>query len=128
MERADILRAPYRSAVSARGGRRDIARWMSPLKVFEYMAANRPMVASDLPVLREVLVHDRNAILAPPDDVQSWIDAFEALRRDGERARRIAAAARDDFERFYTWKARAEHVVGALDCARGVSTPANARS
>src|SRR5262249_13241169 len=44
------------------------ARYTSPLKLFEYMAAGRPIVASDLPSLREVLTGGRNAVLVPPDD------------------------------------------------------------
>ena len=44
------------------------ARYTSPLKLFEAMASNRPIVASDLTSLREVLTDDKNAVLVPPDD------------------------------------------------------------
>lgn len=111
---ADILVAPYQSVVSAHGGRRNIAQWMSPLKIFEYMAANRPMVVSDLPVLKEVLTHDRNALLVDPDDVDGWAAALESLYRNPDRAERLAAVARADFEHFHTWDARAERIVRSL--------------
>ncbi|NIV99675.1 glycosyltransferase, partial [Candidatus Saccharibacteria bacterium] len=59
----DILLMPYQKSVSVAGGRTDTARWMSPLKMFEYMSTGKPIVSSDLPVLREVLVHEENALL-----------------------------------------------------------------
>ncbi len=114
LETAHVLVAPYQTTVSARGERRDISRWMSPLKLFEYMAANRPIVASDLPVLREILEHDRNALLAAPTDVDQWAKALDTLRGDPELARRLAAAARAEFEREHTWTVRARRVVDAL--------------
>ena len=56
----DVVLAPYQCRVSVAGGAGDIGKWMSPLKVFEYMACGKPIVASDLPVLREVLRPDGN--------------------------------------------------------------------
>ncbi len=84
------------------------ARYTSPLKLFEYMAAGRPIVASDLPSLREVL-DESTAFFVAPDDP-------EALRRGIERcldaAPAAASAARRARERAvkYTWDARAERL------------------
>lgn len=114
LDNADVLVAPYQDAVRAQGGRRNIAQWMSPLKIFEYMAANRPMVVSDLPVLREVLTDRRNALLVAPGDVEGWAAALERLCRDAELGERLAATARDDFEQCHTWDARAGHVLRSL--------------
>lgn len=114
MARCSVLLAPYQPRVEAQGGRDDIARWMSPLKLFEYMAANRPVVASDLPVLREILRHNDNAILVPPDDPAAWSAALEQLRREPETARRIAATARAEYEREYTWDRRAQRIREAI--------------
>ena len=44
----------------------DIGRFTSPMKLFEYMAAGRAIIASDLPTLREVLTDDVNCLLVPP--------------------------------------------------------------
>ena len=68
---------------------------MSPLKIFEAMANGRPILASDLPAVREVLRDGHNALLAPPDDIDAWIDRIRALQSDpglGAQARRARAA------------------------------------
>jgi len=51
----------------------------SPLKMFQYMAHKKPIIASDLPVLREVL-NNNNAILIPPDDIDAWVKAIYKLK------------------------------------------------
>ncbi len=76
----DVLIAPYQEKVCVHGGGGDVATWMSPLKIFEYMAAGRPIVASDLPVLREILEDGRNALLVSPGDVDAWCIALNKLR------------------------------------------------
>jgi len=50
-----------------------LADWMSPLKIFEYMAAGLPIVTSDLPVLREILAPGRDACMTPPGDAQALV-------------------------------------------------------
>src|SRR3712207_8244343 len=54
--RFDLLLAPPAARVSSAAGR-EIGRWMSPLKVFEYMAAGKPILASDIPALRRSEEH-----------------------------------------------------------------------
>ena len=71
----DVVLAPYQEQVMSVGGKKEIARWMSPMKIFEYMAAGKAIVCSDHPVLREVLTHRVNCWLAPPADVDAWCRA-----------------------------------------------------
>jgi len=111
---ADVVVAPYMSSVMAAGEKNDVAKWMSPLKIFEYMAANRPIVASDLPVLREVLIDRTNALLVSPDSADSWARALRELRDNPGLAVEVARHAREDFETYYTWEARALRVARFL--------------
>ena len=105
----DVLLAPYQRTVATSGGRVETSRWMSPLKIFEYMAAGKPMVVSDLPVLREVL-DDSNSILVDPEDVEGWVAALETLRDTGLRER-LGRTARERFLRSHTWDQRARAVL-----------------
>lgn len=114
MRTFDVLLAPYQESVLIGEGASDVSRWMSPLKIFEYMASGRPMIASDLPVLREVLRDGENALLAPAGEVEAWARAVERLARAPELARRLAERAREDLEHHYTWERRAERVLAAL--------------
>jgi glycosyltransferase involved in cell wall biosynthesis len=78
----------------------------SPLKLFDYMAAGVPIVASDLPALREVLRHEQNALLARAGDADSFAGAVRRLLAEPELAGRLGEQARVDVER-YSWDARA---------------------
>ena len=88
-----------------------VARYFtSPLKLFDYMAAGVPIVASDLPSLREVLRHGENALLVPPDDAGALAQAIERLLADPGLAARLAARAQHDAA-GYTWDARAARLI-----------------
>ena len=107
----DVLLMPYQHRVAASSGG-DIARYLSPMKAFEYMAAGRPILSSDLPVLREIL-SPQNALLLPPQDKEAWAAALQTLQTHPERGRRLAKRARQDV-RHYSWKRRAEKILEGL--------------
>lgn len=106
---ADILLMPYQKQVSVYKSDVSTASWMSPMKMFEYMAANRPIISSDLPVLREIL-NENNAMLCPPDSVDQWVSAIRQLQNDSAQAKRLADQARLDVEQ-YTWDKRVERLL-----------------
>jgi glycosyltransferase involved in cell wall biosynthesis len=89
------------------------ASYTSPLKLFEYMASGRPIVASDLPVLREVLRHEENALLFPPGDAEALAAAVERLWSDQALAQRLARSAQADAEQF-DWTKRADRILARL--------------
>ena len=107
-----IVRA---AQVGKQGGQPlDIGEWTSPLKMFEYMAAGKAIVASDLPVLREVLRDNDNALLCPPDRPDIWAEKLAALNQDVSLRKRLAASALSDFERSYSWDKRAGLLLDAV--------------
>ena len=110
----DILLAPYQRTVSVYGAAGDVAKWMSPLKLFEYMAAGKPIVCSDLSVLKEIMRHEYNSLLCHPDDPQAWTRALTRLRDEPALCSALAGNAACDFEANYTWTARAERVLAGL--------------
>lgn len=115
--RCDVFLAPYQRAVTGAGSGRDLSPFMSPLKLFEYMAAARPIVCSDLPVLREVLTDGEDALLAPPDDVRGWAAALRRLAGDPGLRHRLASAALERFLAGYTWDRRAERITAFVRAA-----------
>ncbi len=113
MAAADVLLMPYQREVSIGVPGHDTARWMSPMKMFEYMATGVPILSSDLPVLREVLEHEQNCLLVPPANTQAWVAALDRLRGDTGLASRIGARAHRDYADRYTWIRRAEKIIEA---------------
>ena len=114
MARVDVLLMPYQASVSIGVSGHDTARWMSPMKMFEYMAAGVPLISSDLPVLREVLDDRRNARLAMPENPGHWVAALDELLADPATAARIGRQAHADYRDRYSWTRRAEALIAAL--------------
>ena len=107
---ADVLVLPTTSTVSA-------DRYTSPLKLFEYLAAGKPIVASDLQATREVLEHESNAILVKPSDVDALADGINRVLTDLPLATRIAENAFRAADNF-SWEQRAERVERLLDAVQ----------
>ena len=86
------------------------AYYTSPMKMFEYMAAGEPIVASDLPSLREILTHEKNALLYKPDSVRELADSLERILSDQKLSSLITCNAMKDVE-GYTWDNRAAAIL-----------------
>jgi glycosyltransferase involved in cell wall biosynthesis len=114
LQHMDIVLMPYQRQVQVASGKADTSRWMSPMKLFEYMSAGKAIVSSDLPVLREVLDHERNALLVAPDDLDGWLTAVKRLIADPDLRQRLGQTARQDLLAHYTWEARAQKVLDGL--------------
>jgi glycosyltransferase involved in cell wall biosynthesis len=112
----DALLMPYQKHVAASSGG-DIARYLSPMKLFEYLACGRPILSSDLPVFGEVL-NASNSILLPPDDAGTWAAALAALKKDPTQRDALSLQARNDAA-HYTWEGRARRILAGLDKPHG---------
>ncbi len=95
-----------------------VAPYTSPLKMFEYMAAQRPIVATRLPTIEEVLEDGRNALLVPPGQDEGLARAVRGILDYPSLGRRLATEAARNVEAF-TWKRRARAILDRLDGGRG---------
>lgn len=101
----DILLMPYEREIagSSGGNSADIC---SPMKMFDYLAAGRAIITSDLPVIHEVL-NPKNAVFCRPEDLSSWKEALAGLLAGSQRRQELSRQARQDAA-CYTWEARAK--------------------
>lgn len=98
----------------------DISRlYTSPLKLFAHMASGVPIVASDLPSIREILT-ENSAVLVPPDDPQALTMAICKLAYDHEIGKSFSIQASENVE-AYTWEVRARKMVDMMLVDRLIS-------
>ncbi|MCT7492526.1 glycosyltransferase [Aliarcobacter cryaerophilus] len=109
----DILLAPYQKEVNVSGNDNiSTAEYMSPLKIFEYMGSKKPIICSDLPVIREVL-NDLNSKLVSPDNIEEWICAIQDLKSNHKLRDNLAMQAFADVQK-HTWLQRAKNLLTGI--------------
>ena len=103
LKAADVLILPN-------SGKEDISKyWTSPLKMFEYMAAKKPIVASNLPSIREIL-NENSAILVEPDDLKDLAQGIKKALEDSELSINISDKAYRGVQQ-YSWIRRGEKIL-----------------
>lgn len=103
LKAADVLVLPN-------SGREKLsALYTSPLKMFEYMAVGKPIVASALPSIQEIL-NEQNAVLVEPDNPQALTQGIKKVLEDEALAEKITARAQKDAQEF-SWGKRAKKVI-----------------
>lgn len=91
----------------------DSRLYTSPMKLFEYMASGTPIIASDVPSLREVLTEE-NSLLVTPDEFPALAAGIITVFDDLKLATQLAENARHDVIR-YSWNKREEIILNALN-------------
>jgi glycosyltransferase involved in cell wall biosynthesis len=79
------------------------------MKMFEYMAAGRAILSSDLPVIHEVL-DETTAVFCPPEDLSAWQRALSHLRENPGDCQALGQNARAAVQ-AYTWRSRSERAL-----------------
>jgi len=109
---ADILLMPYSRKIAGSSGG-NIVGVINPMKMFDYLATGRAIVASDIPVFREVL-SEKNAVFCEPENPQDWERKIRTLIENEELRSRLGGQARKDAAKF-TWKRRAQTTLEKLE-------------
>ncbi|MGC9527331.1 MAG: glycosyltransferase family 4 protein [Limnospira sp.] len=83
---------------------RNTVQGCCPLKVLEAMATGVPIIASDLPVVRELATPGEQFFPAKPGSVTALVEAIAALRSDFELRKSLSISARKTVEKNFTWQ------------------------
>ena len=106
LKAADVLVLPN-------SAKEDISRlYTSPVKLFEYMASGVPIVASDLPSIREIL-NEECAVFAKPDDALSLAEKIKYSLANVSKAVILSNRALEEVKK-YSWKERAKSIEGFM--------------
>ncbi|PWB55438.1 MAG: WalM protein [Nitrosomonadales bacterium] len=103
IDRADICLLPLANTSIG-------SRYTSPLKLFEYMAMGKPIIISDLPAIREVLVQAESALLVEPENPSAIAEAVTRLQQNTDLAKQLGEHARQLAHNRYSWLARAQKI------------------
>lgn len=88
---------------------RHYAYHMSPHKLFDYLASQRPLISSDLPCLRSIL-NKKNCVFCKPGDARDLADKIKYVLNSPDLAKKIVKQASEDIKK-YTWLARAKRII-----------------
>ena len=106
---ADVLLMPYGHEIGISSGAGNSSQISSPMKMFEYLATGRAILASDLPVFHEVL-NENNAVFCEPENLQAWDATLQALLENPQRREELAQQSRVDAQK-YSWTERAKRIL-----------------
>ncbi len=104
----DILVAPFPE-------NEHYSYFMSPLKIFEYMASKRPIIVTNLPSLKEVLKDEETALFVPPSNPEALAQALERLTGDSRLREKLSLNAFKEVEEKYTWEIRAKNILDFIN-------------
>lgn len=111
---ADVILAPLRST------ERNTLQGCCPLKVIEAMASGTPLIASDLPVVRELAEPDRDALLVRAGSAKAIKDALLRLLGQPTLGRQLSLTAREAVERRFTWQRAQAELIAAYREVLGI--------
>ena len=110
---ADLAVAPYNPK-----GFRDMEKYgfyFSPIKIFEYMACGKPVVASDLEIIRDIINENRCGLLAKPGDVEDFSEKIRMLIDDSALRKKFGDNGRNAVIEKYSWEKVAKEI---YDCMK----------
>src|SRR5690606_3273081 len=87
----------------------------SPLKLFEYMAAGKAVVATRYPEIEDAVTHQVSGLLVEPGDLASLVDSLALLAADPALRGALGERARRSVIENHTWSAKAATVVGMYE-------------
>ena len=107
LKASDILVLPN-------SGKTEISKdWTSPMKMFEYMVSKRPIIASDLPSIREIL-NENNAILVKSDNSDELANSINMALKNQTFSDKISIQSYQDVQK-YSWFKRSKKIIHFLN-------------
>lgn len=102
----DILLAPYQNKEA---GNRN-SEYMSPIKIFEYMASKKAIICSDMPAIRES-INEKHAVFVQNSEIKSWEVALDSLINNPNKIKELSEEAYEYCLKNFTYEARCKKIL-----------------
>lgn len=109
IRRMDLLVLPYEKKVLVSGNVGDIGKFTSPMKLFDYLALSKPIMASNLPVLKEILSNKKNCIFVNDLNIYKWKTEINKFSKS-INLRQIISKNNFNLSKNYTYKKRVQNM------------------
>lgn len=110
MSKYHVLLMPYLNKVSVRSSNLDTSKYMSPLKLFEYLAMSKIIIASKLKVYSHILKNNYNCLLLDSKNINEWIYLIEKIFKNLKKFNHLKKSALRTSKNF-TWEQRVEKII-----------------
>jgi glycosyltransferase involved in cell wall biosynthesis len=110
LSRYDVALMPYSNKVYGRLKNINLAKSMSPLKMFDYLASSIIIVASDLKIYGHILKHKYNSILVSNSNIENWINCINKTFLKKNKFNQIKKNAYKTALK-YTWVKRSDKII-----------------
>ena len=105
LSKYDVLLMPYENKVMINSKNLDTSKYMSPLKMFDYLASGKIIISSNQKVLQEVLENNKNSFIVKNNDLNGWLKTISRVLKF-KKLNKISINARQTAHK-YTWYNRA---------------------
>ena len=104
----DVLVMPYdKKVIRSAGGIGNISKYMSPLKLFDYLASGKLIIATKINSIEEIVQNKKNCILINKLDVFNWHKEIKLITKNKKKYEKIAKNGYK-LSKKYTYSLRAE--------------------
>ncbi len=110
MSKYHVLLMPYLDRVSVRSSNLETSKYMSPLKLFEYLAMSKIIIASKLKVYSHILKNKKNCLLLSSKNSMEWINIIEKIFKNLKKFKHLKKSAFKT-SRNFTWEQRVEKII-----------------
>lgn len=101
---------PYGNRITGRSNNLEISRYISPLKMFDYLSSGNIIIASKLRAYNHILKNNVNSFLVDKSKVKSWANLIKKILANPKKYRRIKFEAAKTAKK-YSWKNRAKQLI-----------------
>lgn len=109
----EVALMPFQSSIEARSKNLEISKYISPLKMFDYLAAGKIIIATKLKAYQHILKNNENSFLVQSKDLNKWKVLIKSILKDPKKFKKIKMNAQTTAKK-YSWDNRSKKLLNFL--------------